>query len=143
MATPTERSLIHGQGTNTKQAADQLASREGIKVVKTFESDIFNGVSVESTSDNADSLKALKEINNVWKSSKIKLAPSIGMQSFSDDAAAANYDIHSMTGVDTLHEAGVFGKGAVVAIVDTGTYYTHPSVGAPLLEDSRTKTYTL
>ena len=33
-----------------------------------------------------------------------------------------------MTGVDKLHEAGVLGKGAKVAIVDTGVWYMHPAV---------------
>jgi subtilisin family serine protease len=83
---------------------------------------------VESTADNTDSFKSIDQVSNAWNSKKIKLSPSIGMQSFSDDAAAANYDIHNMTGVDKLHAAGIYGKGAVVAIVDTGTYYTHPAV---------------
>ncbi|EOO01181.1 putative minor extracellular protease vpr protein [Phaeoacremonium minimum UCRPA7] len=34
-----------------------------------------------------------------------------------------------MTGVDKLHAAGILGKGAKVAIVDTGVYYTHPALG--------------
>lgn len=33
-----------------------------------------------------------------------------------------------MTGVDKIHDAGVTGKGAQVAIVDTGVSYDHPTV---------------
>ncbi|EON97319.1 putative minor extracellular protease vpr protein [Phaeoacremonium minimum UCRPA7] len=34
-----------------------------------------------------------------------------------------------MTGVDKLHAAGITGKGAVVAVIDTGIYYPHPDIG--------------
>lgn len=57
--------------------------------------------------------------------------PTIQMTSFSDGAAASNYSVHAMTGVDKLHSAGILGKGAVVAIVDTGIEYTHPAVSPP------------
>lgn len=40
-----------------------------------------------------------------------------------------NYSIHSMTGVDKAHDAGVLGTGVVVAIIDTGVDYTHPALG--------------
>lgn len=36
-----------------------------------------------------------------------------------------------MTGVDKIHGAGVTGKGAQVAIVDTGISYDHPTVRVP------------
>ena len=56
------------------------------------------------------------------------LAPSIGLTSYSKDATAMNYSIHGMTGVDKLHDAGILGKGATVAVVDTGVDYRHPAV---------------
>ncbi|KAK7988737.1 hypothetical protein PG989_009052 [Apiospora arundinis] len=36
---------------------------------------------------------------------------------------------HRMTGVDKVHEAGVYGKGVRVAIIDTGVDYLHPALG--------------
>lgn len=37
--------------------------------------------------------------------------------------------MHAQTGVDKLHARGIYGEGAVIAIVDTGTQYTHPALG--------------
>ncbi|KAL0260198.1 hypothetical protein SLS55_003882 [Diplodia seriata] len=59
----------------------------------------------------------------------IRLSPPTDLQTFSDDAAAANYTVHTSTGVDKLHAAGVYGEGAVVAVVDTGIDYSHPALG--------------
>lgn len=44
-------------------------------------------------------------------------------------AGSANYSVHAQTGVDKLHAAGILGEGAVIAVVDTGTQYTHPALG--------------
>lgn len=33
-----------------------------------------------------------------------------------------NYTTHNVTGVSKLHEAGIYGKGAKVGIVDSGTW---------------------
>jgi len=107
---------------------DEIASHPGTKILKVFDSDVFQGVSVESTSDSAEYIKTITDVSHVWNSKKIKLAPIIGLQSFSGDASASLYNIHNMTGVDKLHKQGIYGKGALVAIVDTGTYYTHPAV---------------
>lgn len=67
-----------------------------------------------------------------WHSTRIQLAPVVAGESFSDDARALNYSIHWMTGVDKLHEQGIFGKGVKVGVVDTGTEYTHPAVSLSL-----------
>lgn len=39
-----------------------------------------------------------------------------------------NYSVYKWTGVEELHKAGIFGKGATVATVDTGVNYNHPVV---------------
>lgn len=60
--------------------------------------------------------------------------PTIEMTEFSDGITpATNYSVHGMTGVDKLHAAGIYGKGTVVAIIDTGVEYTHPAVCYPIL----------
>ncbi|KAK0614880.1 subtilisin-like serine protease [Bombardia bombarda] len=101
----------------------------GAKVVRTFKSDIFSGLSIESDLANVDSLQGLVGASQAWSVGKIQLDPIIKTESFSDDAAAGNYSVHAYTGVDKLHAQGIFGKGAIVAVVDTGTTYTHPALG--------------
>jgi hypothetical protein len=129
-----KRFIIEFADTANHQAiVNTLSAREGTRVLKTFSSDVFSGVSVESTADNIDTLRALASsgVSRVWSSNHIKLDLTVPSQSFSSDAAASNYSVHSWTGVDKVHAAGYFGKGAVVAIVDTGTQYTHPAVCLP------------
>ncbi|KAK3387888.1 subtilisin-like serine protease [Podospora didyma] len=104
-------------------------SAAGAKVLRAFKTDVFSGLSIESDEQNVDSLQELVGIAQAWRVGKIHLDPFAPLASFSDDATAGNYSVHAFTGVDKLHASGVFGKGAVVAIVDTGTYYTHPALG--------------
>lgn len=58
----------------------------------------------------------------------VKLDAATPAQLFVDEAASPNYSVHGMTGVDKLHAAGIYGKGAQVAMIDTGVEYTHPAV---------------
>ncbi|KAK7738928.1 hypothetical protein SLS63_002265 [Diaporthe eres] len=118
---------------------DKVAGTAGLKVVKQFDSDLFPGVSVEC--DHActeDSLRAALDdgaggdaaVATVYKSTRVRILDTVKGESFSDDAAASNYSVHGITGVEKLHEDGIFGAGAVVAIVDSGVEYTHPAVFA-------------
>ncbi|KAK0710766.1 subtilisin-like serine protease [Lasiosphaeris hirsuta] len=104
-------------------------SAAGARVVRTFKTDVFTGLSIESDEENVDSLQGLVEIAQAWPVGKIHLGPVTPLASFSDDATASNYSVHEYTGVDKLHKAGVLGKGAIVAVVDTGTDYRHPALG--------------
>lgn len=98
--------------------------------MQTFDSDIFSGASVEADGYTVDDLTKLAGVAKVWPMKSIALAPPIDLQTFADDAAAANYTVHNSTGVDKLHAAGVYGEGAVVAVVDTGIAYNHPAVSS-------------
>ncbi|KAJ5012814.1 Minor extracellular protease vpr [Colletotrichum sp. SAR 10_99] len=117
------------QGADKDALVKEIETKAGSKVLKVFDSSIFSGIAVESDSENTDSLEALLPVVKAWHSSRIQLAPVVTGDSFSDDAAALNYSIHWMTGVDKLHEQGILGKGVKVGIVDTGTEYTHPALG--------------
>lgn len=121
--------LTSEQGVDPQQAASDLAN-SGATVLKVFDSDVFNGASLLSTTHNVDSLQALTPVFRSWQSKKIQLtAPISGAPTFGPAAGAnANFSVHSMTGVDKLHEAGILGKGAQVAVVDTGVWYPHPAV---------------
>ena len=118
----------HLQGASVDALQKEIASRKGTKVLKVFNSDVFKGISVEAEEDNIDTLQSIQAVSKAWSSNKIRLAPHIPAQSFSDDASASIYTVHNWTGVDRLHAAGIKGKGAVVAVVDTGIWYPHPDV---------------
>jgi subtilisin family serine protease len=97
--------------------------------LQVFDSDVFSGLAVESSAENLDSLFATAAVHNAWLSQKIELPKLQVNQSFSVIANNGRYSLHSGTGVDKLHEQGILGEGAVVAIVDTGIDYTHHALG--------------
>jgi hypothetical protein len=111
------------------EALASQVSKAGAKVVKTFKTDIFTGLSIESEKANVDSLQELNSIAKAWPVGKIHLDPAVPSAVFSDDATASNYSVHAYTGVEHLHAQGIFGKGVVVAVVDTGVDYNHPALG--------------
>lgn len=59
----------------------------------------------------------------------LRIIRPIEGESFSNNDAATNYSYHAMTGVEKLHKAGITGKDATVAVIDTGVNYTHPALG--------------
>ncbi|KAJ4327381.1 hypothetical protein N0V84_002152 [Fusarium piperis] len=116
-------------GANSQDTADKLADRPGVKLVKVFNSDVFKGACLETPKDNLDTLQEEKSVIKAWQVKKVTLAPIKPLQTFGKDAAGINTSVHHMTGVDKLHAEGVLGKGAVVAVVDTGVAYNHPALG--------------
>ncbi|KAK1987060.1 subtilisin-like serine protease [Colletotrichum cereale] len=101
----------------------------GCNILKSFNSDIFQGLSVESGYDNIETLQNVAEVAQAWPVNTYRLAPVIPQASFSDDATAKNWSIHFSTGVGQLHEAGILGKGVKVAVIDSGVDYRHPALG--------------
>ena len=45
--------------------ADDIDALGGTKVLKLFDSDIFSGISVETTTENKDTLQAIRNVNKV------------------------------------------------------------------------------
>lgn len=78
-------------------------------------------------SHNLDSLERLADVARAWPNTHVYLAP-LEPQSFSDDAAALDYNVHNATGVSKLHALGHFGEGVKVGVVDTGVWYKHEAV---------------
>uniref|UniRef100_L2G722 Serin endopeptidase n=1 Tax=Colletotrichum fructicola (strain Nara gc5) TaxID=1213859 RepID=L2G722_COLFN len=115
------------QGQASFQGA--IASLPDVEVVKTFQNDIFSGAYVKTETHDIASIQALPDIVKVWHNHVVKLDPVKVARSFSDDAASANYSTHHTTGVNRLHENGVFGEGAKVGVVDSGIQYSHPALG--------------
>ncbi|POS73432.1 minor extracellular protease vpr [Diaporthe helianthi] len=116
---------------------DKVAATAGLSIVKQFDSDLFPGVSVECDHDcTPDSLRAALDdpssdiaVATVYQSTRVRILDTVKGESFSDDAAASNYSVHGITGVEKLHRDGILGAGATVAIVDSGAEYTHPALG--------------
>ncbi|KAK6587094.1 hypothetical protein PZA11_000384 [Diplocarpon coronariae] len=125
-------------GFIVEYVAGRTFTREGkaasgdITVLKTFDSDIFRGASISAGTHNLHTLLQLAEVANVWPNTIVALPPVEEPQSLSEDATASEYSAHSSTGVNKLHERGIFGEGVTVGIVDTGTDYTHPALGGGL-----------
>ena len=114
----------HLQGSARRR--QNLESTDGIKVVKTFDSSVFSGASIETDTYNLDSLSALPDVAKVWPNQVIHLDPIEPQAVPIEDAP--NYTTHNATGVSKLHAEGIFGQGVKVGIVDTGVWYYHPAV---------------
>lgn len=130
------KSRAHGSRVAARSAT--AAGVPGLRVVKQFDSDIFPGVTVECEREagcTAESVRAALDasadepvVASVFRAQVLQLLPTLEGEGFSDDAAAPDYSVHGLTGVEKLHEEGILGEGATVAIVDSGVQYTHPAV---------------
>ncbi|GKT82230.1 subtilisin-like protease [Colletotrichum tofieldiae] len=116
-------------GVHAKTKRDELSSEEGITVLKTFESAVFSGASLETDNHNLDTLRVLPDVVGVWPNSKAKLIAPVKRQVDVDPGAAEAHAVHWATGVDELHGEGILGEGVKVGIVDTGVWYKHAALG--------------
>lgn len=116
------------QDIDYETAVGEIQSQPGIKLLKKFRSSVFSGVSIQSSDHSPGSLQDIAPVTQAWRSRSIKLSSNVEASTFSDGVEASNYSVHGMTGVDKVHALGNFGKGAKVAIVDTGVDYNHPAV---------------
>lgn len=119
------------QGTIPGSVARQFTTttQQNGSYYKAFDcGDIFNGIVVETESDNADTLRVMGGVVNVWPMKTVPLVPALNKTKTTQLPRFHNYSMHQWTGVDKLHAAGIRGKGVKVAIVDTGIDYTHKAV---------------
>ncbi|KAL7932468.1 subtilisin-like protein [Trichoderma chlorosporum] len=91
--------------------------------------DLFNAVVIETEIDNVDTLSAVHGVANVWPLKTVPMASATQGVKAAQDPKYHNYSVHQWTGVDQLHAQGIRGKGAKVAIIDTGVDYTHKALG--------------
>ena len=140
-ATPRRYIIELNSRAQSAQVVAKAADIPGLKVVKHFDSDIFPAVSVDCTGAcDAQSLKVAFQgptdegssaIAHVYKSQMVELVPPVeelDPGSVAANAAGPNTTIHQATGVQSLHDAGILGEGATIAVVDSGIQYTHPAV---------------
>ncbi|TQN67155.1 Minor extracellular protease vpr, partial [Colletotrichum shisoi] len=101
-----------------------------------YENELIPGFSIdiENADGHGDYTQCLNSVSGVvktWKSQSYLPA------SRNDSTTGANtHDqpvnasiLHGMTGVKDLHDAGIFGRGLTIAMVDTGVDYGHPALG--------------
>ncbi|KKA26451.1 hypothetical protein TD95_000165 [Thielaviopsis punctulata] len=110
------------------RARSDLDSDETIEVIETFDSVIFSGASIKTSTHDVESLSSMQGVLRVWRNELVSLDP---VESYSLMSAneALNYTTHVDTHVQKLHERGIFGKGVKVGVVDTGISYTHEALG--------------
>ncbi|KAK8088381.1 hypothetical protein PG997_003342 [Apiospora hydei] len=118
-----------GAGGNALRARDSLASKGDIRVRKSFNSAVFSGASIETEAFDFDGLNALPEVARVWRNNIVTLDPMARQAEKVGAYKDLDYVVHNSTGVAKLHTAGVLGEGALVGIVDTGVWWTHPALG--------------
>ncbi|KAI9163832.1 Subtilisin NAT [Paramyrothecium foliicola] len=120
------------QNTGSKLKRDNLLSAEdGVTVVKTFDSDVFVGASVEvDNADAIDAVRTLPDVVAVWPNYPLKLLAPVARQVAVGEDAAEQYAVHWATGIDELHKQGYYGEGVKVGIVDTGIWYNHTALGS-------------
>ncbi|KEY70826.1 hypothetical protein S7711_08526 [Stachybotrys chartarum IBT 7711] len=106
---------------------------DGITVVKTFDSNVFRGASIETETLTEDDLARRPEVLRVWPNEVIELLPTYNERA-ADISEALEYTTHNATGVSKLHAQGIYGAGVKVGVVDTGIYYTHEALGSGLGE---------
>ncbi|KAH8892536.1 alkaline protease [Thozetella sp. PMI_491] len=102
-----------------------------ITILKTFESALFTGASIETQSHSIDSLSSLPQIVRAWPNHPEELLSpvSVKRQVVVGTDSQDTYAVHWATGVEELHAQGILGKGVKVGIIDTGTYYNHSALG--------------
>ncbi|KAK0620517.1 subtilase [Immersiella caudata] len=116
------------QGTDHSRLRSDLASRKGVKILQSFTSKVFSGVSLEAPFDSVESLQALPPVARAWKARTLQLE-SQPSPAKAQASSSPEYNIHGITNVDRVHALGILGKGAKVGVIDTGVDYTHPALG--------------
>ncbi|KAM0474544.1 hypothetical protein ACHAPX_007488 [Trichoderma viride] len=91
--------------------------------------DVFHGLVVETLIDNVDTLSKFRGVANVWPMKTVPMTSAIQRVKAAPEPKYHNYSMHQWTGVDQLHAQGIRGKGATIAIIDTGVDYTHEALG--------------
>ncbi|QRV96028.1 pyrolysin [Ceratobasidium sp. AG-Ba] len=94
------------------------------------ESEIWNGVTVQ-VDDPSELVKIAQAtaVTSINRNYLHDLPKRVAAAESPSPGTTDKLSTHQMTGVDKMHAKGVFGKGIIVGIIDTGIDYTHPALG--------------
>ncbi|CAH0047793.1 unnamed protein product [Clonostachys solani] len=125
---PVGKSFIVEFSPGAAKRRDGILSQDNIEIVKTFDSSVFQGASVKTDTYTLEELQALPDVSRVWPNTFLQLEP-LSPEVLAEIPSDSQYTTHNSTGVSKLHNAGIFGEGVKIGVVDTGIYYTHPALG--------------
>ncbi|KAF4918749.1 Subtilisin DY [Colletotrichum viniferum] len=120
--------LVAGQ--QSQDNADPIAVRYAksyiVEFADQFVSEIFTGASVETADLTLESLLELPDIVNAWPNNIVSLEP---LPQEENTPQAVPAVAHVVTGVDKVHEKGIYGNGVKIGVVGTGIWYNHDALG--------------
>uniref|UniRef100_A0A0B7KAZ1 Peptidase S8/S53 domain-containing protein n=2 Tax=Bionectria ochroleuca TaxID=29856 RepID=A0A0B7KAZ1_BIOOC len=120
--------IIEYASITAKTRRQDLSENDDITVVKTFDSEVFHGASIETETLSFDELVKLPDVLHVWPNENVQLLPTFN-QKTAEVSEALEYTTHNVTGVNKLHAQGLYGKGVKIGVVDTGIWYNHKALG--------------
>ncbi|QRW10358.1 pyrolysin [Ceratobasidium sp. AG-Ba] len=91
------------------------------------DSQIWNGVTVQV--DDPSDLVKIAQATGVTSINRNYLPKRVAAAELPSPGTTDTLSTHPMTGVDKMHAKGVFGKGIIVGLIDSGIDYTHPVLG--------------
>ncbi|KAI8961391.1 hypothetical protein F5Y11DRAFT_348545 [Daldinia sp. FL1419] len=116
---PVAKGFIIEYAPGQTDRRDGLASAEGIETIKSFDSLIFSGASIETDSYSIDKLGGMPGMLLVWPNEKVYLNPA-EPKIFNSLPANLNYTTHNVTGVRCpFSKSGVYNEDIKVK-----PYYT-------------------
>lgn len=100
------------------------------QVLKTFNSDVFTGLAIETDDDNLDTINQAVGVAQVWTASLAHIPEfeTLSTRSLLGDAANYSSYVHQYTGVAKHHAEGNLGQGIKIAVIDSGIDYSHEAV---------------
>lgn len=81
----------------------------------------------DTTPESLSSIQSLPEVERVWPAAKFNIP--VTSEAIVEEDVLSAWNPHNDTNVARVHSLGYLGDDVIVAIVDSGIDYTHPSLG--------------
>jgi subtilisin family serine protease len=114
-------------------ASVEAATNTTAEPALTFDSGIFQGLSVQLASGNdaasTAAIEAIPGVAHAWPAALFTIPVTVRGELELGDDGLPLWTPHDVTGVSKAHADGNFGQGVTVAIVDSGIDFNHPALG--------------